>query len=419
MNNFQAAHVVAIAANGEPILCQASTWNVGLDETNGLLKLKRGKHKLIYTLKSESIYFRLVDKREEISIGRTVGRMALTGIAASTFPNGKIMSGALMDFAVRGSEKNTILSAVLVMNDTTSIQFDATIDEFQRISSYLPAIATGSAAAEKARELIDLIDRMKKDGPRVLLEIDLSIQQLTLQLSSWSDQESVGNSFDIRDQARQRRRSVEDKLNGQKILRKAVGFGLHHDEFLERSMGRNNWSASLKIGVLTLAVIIGVVFLQMNTEKPSSNDLKAAAVVDAPQPIFNGSQAAPATAPEIDEKQNENNNIKSEEVLPLSNKTLEIQPEVNKNITNLGPSFDCVKAVTDVEKMICESLEISDADRLLDLNYRNALAISSDSLGLKRTQNEWRKSIRDTCANITCISQAYQKRNEELSSLIR
>lgn len=72
-----------------------------------------------------------------------------------------------------------------------------------------------------------------------------------------------------------------------------------------------------------------------------------------------------------------------------------------------GPSFDCAKATTKVEKMICADAELSKLDADLDRVYGEALRKASDPPTLKKQQRGWLKE-RNRCERTTCLADQYR-----------
>ena len=79
-----------------------------------------------------------------------------------------------------------------------------------------------------------------------------------------------------------------------------------------------------------------------------------------------------------------------------------------------GPSFDCAKASTSVEKAICSDPKLAEMDVKMVAAYKGMLAAASDKDAFKKTHANWRKNIRDVCANPACIAAAYQQRLADL-----
>jgi uncharacterized protein YecT (DUF1311 family) len=81
--------------------------------------------------------------------------------------------------------------------------------------------------------------------------------------------------------------------------------------------------------------------------------------------------------------------------------------------SRVSPSFDCAKATTAIENMICNSDELSRLDSQLGSAYgarRNGI---SDPNALKRQQQDWVR-VRNQCTDANCLTAAYQNRLQEL-----
>ncbi len=72
-------------------------------------------------------------------------------------------------------------------------------------------------------------------------------------------------------------------------------------------------------------------------------------------------------------------------------------------------SFDCDKAGTKVEKMICADPELSKLDEELGKAYNKALEANSDQASIKQKQRDWLKERR-YCTEKKCLKSAYKKR---------
>lgn len=78
-------------------------------------------------------------------------------------------------------------------------------------------------------------------------------------------------------------------------------------------------------------------------------------------------------------------------------------------------SFDCKKAISKIEKMICASKEISALDDDLAEEYKTATNGAADSSTLVVDQKEWLQLKRASCKNEACLRTAYQNRIEQLN----
>lgn len=79
-------------------------------------------------------------------------------------------------------------------------------------------------------------------------------------------------------------------------------------------------------------------------------------------------------------------------------------------------SFDCRKAATAVEKLVCSSNELRVLDVRLYEAYQRAQRLASD-IGLIRTeQRRWLKESRNRCNTVSCLMQVYETRVSQLDS---
>lgn len=81
-------------------------------------------------------------------------------------------------------------------------------------------------------------------------------------------------------------------------------------------------------------------------------------------------------------------------------------------------SFDCKKASTQVEKMICGNSTLSSQDNLLAEDYKIKLQKSSPEAekSLKADQRAWLRS-RNACRDLDCLRASYENRRAELNPL--
>ena len=80
-----------------------------------------------------------------------------------------------------------------------------------------------------------------------------------------------------------------------------------------------------------------------------------------------------------------------------------------------SPSFDCSKASTNAENMVCSSRELSGLDVQMAEAYKAASAIRD----IRSTQVSWRKGVRDICEDEACMISAYENRLEVVSAAIK
>lgn len=78
-------------------------------------------------------------------------------------------------------------------------------------------------------------------------------------------------------------------------------------------------------------------------------------------------------------------------------------------------SFDCAKAQSKVEHMICDDSELSKLDEELGSRYKAALQSQSNVSNIEGAQREWLRQ-RDACVNSACIEKLYRKRIGQMNS---
>jgi uncharacterized protein YecT (DUF1311 family) len=73
------------------------------------------------------------------------------------------------------------------------------------------------------------------------------------------------------------------------------------------------------------------------------------------------------------------------------------------------PSFECAKATTAVERMICTSPVLGFLDHAMGVGYKQHQAASGDKSAARREQLAW-VAERDACKDDTCVMQSYLDR---------
>ncbi|TKC89742.1 DUF1311 domain-containing protein [Trinickia terrae] len=80
-------------------------------------------------------------------------------------------------------------------------------------------------------------------------------------------------------------------------------------------------------------------------------------------------------------------------------------------------SFDCAKASSPIEHLICSTPQTADADLRLASAYSAARAKSSDPAALKADQRGWMKSGRDACPDAACLLKVTEARIQKLAAM--
>jgi uncharacterized protein len=81
-------------------------------------------------------------------------------------------------------------------------------------------------------------------------------------------------------------------------------------------------------------------------------------------------------------------------------------------------SFDCAKAASKVEKMICADPVVSQLDSDLARDYSSARpALGAGATCLVSDQRQWLRTVRNRCASVDCLKHVYRERLVELNDL--
>jgi hypothetical protein len=87
----------------------------------------------------------------------------------------------------------------------------------------------------------------------------------------------------------------------------------------------------------------------------------------------------------------------------------------NVSAVAVSPSFDCRRAGSRVEHLICDNPALAQADATMAALYRQSLAGSPGGVAaLKGQQREFVKR-RDMCSDVACVQAAYEQRVRALS----
>jgi len=79
-------------------------------------------------------------------------------------------------------------------------------------------------------------------------------------------------------------------------------------------------------------------------------------------------------------------------------------------------SFDCTKARTKVEHLICSNSELSELDDKLAEKYKTALQNKAQAGVVRQAQKIWLKE-RNECGTVNCMQDSYRERIKELSDV--
>ena len=85
----------------------------------------------------------------------------------------------------------------------------------------------------------------------------------------------------------------------------------------------------------------------------------------------------------------------------------------------MAASFDCAKATSAQEKLICGTADLSQLDERGAALYAAASAATSDSNLVKTWQRDWLRSSRNACTDAECLRRVMSLHNRELEEFAR
>ncbi|CAJ3223495.1 lysozyme inhibitor LprI family protein [Burkholderia pseudomallei] len=85
--------------------------------------------------------------------------------------------------------------------------------------------------------------------------------------------------------------------------------------------------------------------------------------------------------------------------------------------SGIHASFDCNKASSRIEKLVCSTPDVADADTRLAAAYSAARAKSSDPDALKAEERNWLANERNACSDAACLLRVTNDRIAHLSSM--
>ena len=76
---------------------------------------------------------------------------------------------------------------------------------------------------------------------------------------------------------------------------------------------------------------------------------------------------------------------------------------ISTSSVTFSASFDCSKAKTNTEKLICSTPETSALDETLNRSFKSAYGRAGDKAGVRQSQRDWLNDELKACADLGCI----------------
>lgn len=96
-----------------------------------------------------------------------------------------------------------------------------------------------------------------------------------------------------------------------------------------------------------------------------------------------------------------------------------VEPEpapVSVAPAEIRPSFNCEKASSNAEKLVCSDAELASLDVSLSAAYKQHLSVSADRAASKKAQVAWIKALNTACSDVACMKTEYQSRIDTLTA---
>ncbi|MFM9428728.1 hypothetical protein RCH10_005205 [Variovorax sp. GrIS 2.14] len=211
--------VVAFDAAGRAVLTPLNKWKLAYSERHAMLEIKCAGYVKRYDLRHDLAAVAPGETRQKVALGKTVGRLALTGLL-----HGRHAAGA--DLRWGGVDRDEAIGLYFIFNDTTMVSMELESDEVEALLKSVPSGVTSEEAYAAAAAQSKRVKAMARDGSRVLDEMDAQGRDLEGQLVTAHPIMESGASFDEREQARERCGLLQLQLGQLHQTRRAVVYEL-------------------------------------------------------------------------------------------------------------------------------------------------------------------------------------------------
>lgn len=228
-SDLKLLNVVAFDAAGRAVIASFKNWKLSYQARQASLEIKYETYSKTYDLRTQVLLAATGDSEKKVSIGKTLGRVALTGLL-----HGRHAASA--DLRWGGVDRDEYHTLVMVLDDTTRVSMQMSNDEVKELWELLPDAAKEDAADERTEKMMLRIKAMVADGERVLDELQAKRSGLEAEFKDQHLKIEGAASFDERHDARQRCAAITQQLNELSTVQRAVHYDfavLKHVEVLK------------------------------------------------------------------------------------------------------------------------------------------------------------------------------------------
>lgn len=222
-------NVVAFDAAGQAVMAPLAQWKVSYQARQASLEIKCDTYVKKYDLRTQVVMAGTGDSQKKVSIGKTLGRVALTGLL-----HGRHAASA--DLRWGGVDRDEYHEFVMVLDDTTRVTMEMDNAEVKELWELLPDAAKEDAASERAEKMMLRINAMVADGERVLTELQAKRSSLDTEFQAQHLKIEAAASFDERHEARERCAAITQQLTELSTVQRAVQYDfavIKHTEALK------------------------------------------------------------------------------------------------------------------------------------------------------------------------------------------
>lgn len=236
-SDIRLLNMVAFDEAGKAVIQPLKRWKVNLHQRTANLEVKCDGYTKVYDLRTQVIAVGVGESTKKVAIGKTLGRVALTGLL-----HGRHAAGA--DLRWGGIDRDESQEVVLMLDDTTTVTMEMDGDEFEALAKVLPDTAKEDDAQERAEKLMDRIKAMVADGERVLTELTEKHARLQAEDATLVGKVDSGQSFDERHAARERRGQIARQLTELATEQRAVTYDFAVIRATKELKAKNDGAAS-------------------------------------------------------------------------------------------------------------------------------------------------------------------------------
>jgi hypothetical protein len=203
--NLQLLKVVALDASGQAVRTPLDKWKLSYVERNATLEIACPAYAKRYDLRKDLAAVAPGETREKVAIGKTLGRLALTGLL-----HGRHAAGA--DLRWGGIDRDESMSLYLIFKDTTTVSMELDSDEMEYLLKEVPQGVATEESYQSAVALSKRVKAMAQDGPRVLTELDAKAAEIGGQVEKLTPLVESAATFDERHLAREQCAALQLQL---------------------------------------------------------------------------------------------------------------------------------------------------------------------------------------------------------------